>query len=243
MVGFRIGGNAWSLVAALLFGALLQSGDGQAVAKGGNSSPELTKVSADMGRSTNLVGVGEWSKPVTDVAGYTLRGRLLIFDTPHYTDNRPTSSPPTEWWGNAPIMLELENLTQGEAKPIGVYFALGDGFEGEMKDATGKPATNNSSMFYSGPASPFTRQSWITIPADSAVRVRVDPSLGGFSPRRDWLTIELSMGTRWTISSNSPPYFFSGNFSPPTNHLTPPGLHVWDGLLQLPLVKLQWQSP
>ena len=243
MVGFRFSSKAWSLLIPLLFSALLDAGYGQIIAKGGNSSPELTNVSADMGRSTNLVGVGEWSKPVTDTAGYTLRGRLLIFDTPHFTNQPGPASAQTVWWGNAPVMLELENLTPGQAKPVGVYFALGDGFEGGLKDAAGKPVTNNNLMFFSGPISPYTRQSWLTIPADSSVRVRVDPSLGGFSPRRDWLTLELSMGERWTISSNSPPYFFSGNFSPPTSHPTPPGMHVWDGFLQLPPVKLQWKAP
>jgi hypothetical protein len=218
---------------------MLASGYGLVFGQGGSVPPELTNVSADMGRSTNLVGVGEWSKPVTDAAGYTLRGRLLVFDTPHYTDNSGQSNTPTEWWGNAPVMLELENPTPGEAKPVGVYFALGDGFEGEMKDAAGKPATNNPQMYSFGPASPYARQSWITVPPDSAVRFRVDPSLGGFSPRRDWLTIELSMGERWTIQTNSPPFFFSGTFSPPTNHPTPPGLHLWQGLLKLPAVKLQ----
>jgi len=38
------------------------------------NSPELTGLTADMGRSTNLLAVGDWSKPVKDRAGSIVIG-------------------------------------------------------------------------------------------------------------------------------------------------------------------------
>src|SRR5882724_7796262 len=54
-----------------------------------SNDPELSTLTADMGRSTNVIAVGEWSKPVKDAEGYVLRGRLLLFDTAHYSNQPP----------------------------------------------------------------------------------------------------------------------------------------------------------
>jgi len=202
------------------------------------NSLELTGLTADRGRSTNLLAVGDWSKPVKDRAGYSLRGRLLVFDTPHYGGQSK------EWWGNAPVYVELENLSPRTDQALAVYFALGDGLECDLRDARGKPLPPPSAFFsYNGPPRPWTRQCWIVVPFDGSVRLRADPQVGGFSPKSSGLTIGFSMGKRWTIPAGDTNYFLSGTFSPPTNHPSPPTCHVWQGKLELPAVRVPSPGP
>jgi hypothetical protein len=206
--------------------------------RGNNSSnpatadfPELARLTADMNRSIGIIAVGDWSQPVQDAAGYTLRGRLLVFDMPHYGDPSDVSR---EWWGNAPVFLELQNLTSRRDLDLAVYFALGDGLECELRDAGGKPTATTPMWFVSGPVRPWIRQQWVTVPFDGSVRLRADPQRGGFNPKPNGLIIQMSMQTRWTILAGTNDQYLSGNFSPPTNHPAPPGSHVWRGTLRLP---------
>jgi hypothetical protein len=197
--------------------------------------PELADLTADMNRSGKVIAVGDWSKPVQDDAGYSLRGRLLVFDTPHYRDQFGTNN---EWWGNAPVFLELENLTPRRDRELAVYFALGDGLECEFRDADGKPTTMSPMWFINGPSMPWTRQNWVTVPFDGSVRLRADPQRGGFSPKPNGLIIQMGIQSRWNILAGTNNQFLSGNFSPPTNHPPPPGSHVWQGTLKLPAARI-----
>ena len=203
----------------------------------GVNAPELRGLTADGGRSTNLLAVSGWSKPVTDPAGYTLRGRLLLFDTPHYLDNSG------EWWGNAPVYVELQNLSPRTDKALAVYFAIGDGLEYELRDEHGKPLPRIPRVWIVGFQNPRTRQNWVTVPFDGSVRLRADPVLGGFSPKPNGLDIELSTDDRWMVTPTNSACFLSGNFSPPVNHPTPPDSHVWQGKLELPAMRIPIPKP
>ena len=207
------------------------------------NDPELNTSSADMGRSTNVIVVGDWSKPVKDADGYVLRGRLILYDMPHYTNQFPGAAT-TEYWGNAPLFLELQNLSPRMDKSLGVYFALGDGLECELLDSRGGHVTNSLFVFFSGSLRPWFRSYWITVPLDGSVRLRADPQTGGHSPKAGGLEIELSQSQRWIIpAGDTSAYYLSGNFSPPTNHPAPPGSHVWRGKLILPPMRITAPNP
>ena len=202
------------------------------------NDPELNTLTADMGRSTNVIAVGDWSKPVKDADGYVLRGRLLLFDTPHFTNEFPGASA-TEYWGNAPLFLELENLSPRCNKSLAVFFALQDGLECDLRDSRGRQVTNSLSLGFFGSSSPWFRSFWATVPLDGSVRLRADPQMGGHGPKAGHLEIELSQSQRWIIPAGDPgAYYLYGNFSPPANHPAPPGSHAWQGKLMLPPMKI-----
>src|SRR5215475_6861013 len=56
---------------------------------------------------TNALAAGDWSKPVGDVLGYTLRGRLLLCDSPK---DRTTA-----------VYLELQECSKGWGGCLDVY--------------------------------------------------------------------------------------------------------------------------
>jgi hypothetical protein len=193
---------------------------------------DLTGLTADMGRATNLLAVGEWSKPVRDGAGYVLRGRLLLFDAPQFVDSQT-------YWGNAPVYLELENLSPNMKETLAVYFALQDGLECEVRDGRNRPVLPTPLGFIFGSSMPYTRQFWVTVPFGGSVRLRGDPPLGGHSPSQNGRIIQFGYDRRWLIPDvRTNRYFLAGTFSPPTSHPSPPGAHVWQGTLVLPAVEI-----
>jgi hypothetical protein len=157
--------------------------------------------------------VGDWSKPVKDAEGYILRGRLILYDTPHYTNTFQGASP-TEYWGNAPLFLELENLSPRTDKSLAVYFALQDGLECDLRDSRGWQVTNSIFGFTSGSLRPWFRSYWITVPLDGSVRLRADPQRGGHSPKAGGLEIELSLGQRWIIPAGDMSAYYLRQFQP-----------------------------
>src|SRR5690349_15658589 len=65
--------------------------------------------------AAGVVGVGEWSEPVADGDGYTLRGRLVV------CDDRPASAS-----NHARVYLELEHVFTGAFNsPLEVYHHIG----------------------------------------------------------------------------------------------------------------------
>lgn len=177
------------------------------------SDPALNAMTADGARSTSVIAVGDWSKPVKDAEGYILRGRLILYDTPHYTNTFQGASP-TEYWGNAPLFLELENLSPRTDKSLAVYFALQDGLECDLRDSRGWQVTNSIFGFTSGSLRPWFRSYWITVPLDGSVRLRADPQRGGHSPKAGGLEIELSLGQRWIIPAGDMSAYYLRQFQP-----------------------------
>src|SRR5215510_1109971 len=64
---------------------------------------------------TNFVSVGEWSKPVSDYYGYTLRGRLLLCQVPW---RGPASTP------DIGVYLDLEEVSDFAVAPVEVLCDL-----------------------------------------------------------------------------------------------------------------------
>lgn len=226
------------LIAAVLCGCGAPNPGGES----GPNSPECKGLTLEAGRSGVLLGVGRWSRPVTDRAGYTLRGRLLVFDKPHF------SLSGMEFRGSCPVYLELQNLSSRRDRDVAVYFALADGLECDLRDAHGKPCRPNndntalSSLLAYGYF--WTRQYWAAVPIDGSVRLRAGPSLSSSSPNLDGLHIEMSRGPSWYApEGDTNRYFLSGTFSPPTDHPSPPDAHAWQGRLDLPAVELRVPKP
>src|ERR1035441_102760 len=56
---------------------------------------------------TNVLAAGDWSKPVGDFVGYTLRGRLILCDSPKN--------------GDAAIYVELQECSRAAGVDMDVY--------------------------------------------------------------------------------------------------------------------------
>jgi hypothetical protein len=112
---------------------------------------------------TNAIATGDWSKPVIASRGYTLRGRLLIYEG--------EGQYPSGVWAHRRVYLELQQVTKsGLRQPIEVYFDLHHSLHFEMRDSSDKP-TRLAGL---GTAGPFPRPYWIVLPYDSTVRLRAD---------------------------------------------------------------------
>jgi hypothetical protein len=112
---------------------------------------------------TSFVSVGEWSKPISDYYGYTLRGRPLLQQVPW---RGPSSTP------DVGVYLELEEVSDFCVTPVEVLCDLRstnrtDGLRCELRYADGWPVPPGGAFSGGGPGS-----SWITMAAFSSVRLR-----------------------------------------------------------------------
>jgi hypothetical protein len=155
---------------------------------------------------TNILAAGDWSKPVDGSHGDTLRGRLLLGESPK--NNSPA------------IYLELQDCGQGWANDMDVYCNMnpGGGCHLNFSDASGQPVRMKGGGFGGG----MPGKSWITLPADATVRLRIS-----------------AYATFSYASMND--YFISGTFTidPPADHL---GDNVFQGTLNLPPLKIPAKS-
>ena|SRR5579863_2167828 len=226
MVGSRSRFAAACFIVLAVLPFILQTGCGRSSppAAAVAITADLQDITADYNRATNLLGVGEWSKPVTDQTGYTLRGRLLVFNPPVYLNGG------APYHGSPPVYVELQNLTRGAARPVGVYVAADDGFEGKLLDSRGNPPTNMLVFAYSGVLRAAT-QCWVILPEGASARASLDDDRpGGLDSYHGYM--------RSSVIPPGKAFFLSGNFSPPTNHPVPPEVHLWRGKLNLPPVKI-----
>jgi hypothetical protein len=181
---------------------------------------------------TNAIALGEWSRPVANYYGLALRGRLAMYEHPHYQGGTRTDTA---------LYLELEeysNFVGGDAE---VYFQLGSG-EGkgelrcELTDEAGKVVPESGFGF--GGGAPVSR--WVEIPTDARVRLRVSV-FGGGRLQDGGLGIWSFGPGSWTIKGHDTnTYFLSGTFTadPPTNRVPKDFRWVWQGKLNLPKMKI-----
>jgi hypothetical protein len=177
-----------------------------------------------------LLGAGDWSEPVNDGDGHTLRGRLLVYD-----ENAPSAA------NHARVYLELEHVFKGGwTNPIEIYFDIaGDGLDLKVRDANDK-IVPQTPMVIRGPR---VAPCWITMPCDSTVRLRADLYNLGPTSKPNGLEI-LVGGGGWIIPSSADREFFlSGTFTPPADHSSALKYHVWQGTLNLPKVKISARKP
>jgi hypothetical protein len=178
---------------------------------------------------TNFVAVGEWSKPVSDFYGYTLRGRLLLQQT--------SSRGP-----DVGVYLELEEVSDFLAAPTEVFCDFGystnrtGGLNCELRYSDGK-AVPPGMIFTGGGPGPV----WITMPAYSSVRLRIN--MYGVQPKH-LVAVYLARGGSWIIPAGTTnDCFLSGTFTvnPPADLVTaytPSNHHVWKGTLTLPALRI-----
>ena len=152
-----------------------------------------------------LLGVGDWSEPVTDGDGHTLQGRLLVYD-----DNAPSAA------NHARVYLELQHAFKGTwTNPIEIYFDLaGKALDLKLRDVHDN-LVPQTPMVIRGmmPAA-----CWITLPCDSTARMRSDVYTLGPTSKPDGLEIFVS-GGGWIIPTNvDGEFYLSGTFTPPADH-------------------------
>jgi hypothetical protein len=199
---------------------------------------------------TNVLALGDWSEPVGDLDGYTIRGRLLICETPHHRGARGYDTA---------VYLELQECSDFLAPTMQVYcnmkgtVALGghpdaQGRERiekaaavwELRDASGKPVPESGGASGGGGPGAY----WMTLPCDSTIRLRATV-YGGGRMEDGSLAIFLP-GQSWVVPSRSTnEYFLSATFAvdPPTNSFSHLEYHVWQGTLKLPKLKIPVKKP
>ncbi len=172
-----------------------------------------------------VIGVGEWSEPVRDADGHTLRGRLVV------CDDRPASAS-----NHARVYLELEHVFSGGfASPLEVYYDVAsNALNLELRDGHDQPVPQTPEPIL-GPRLP---PCWITLPCDATVRLRGDLYWLGHTVKPESLQILLASGN-WFIPTNAAGEFYlSGTFTPRADHPSPLKYDVWQGTLKLPKVKI-----
>jgi hypothetical protein len=169
-----------------------------------------------------VVVVGEWSEPVGDGDGHTLRGRLVV------CDDRPANAS-----NHARVYLELEH--GGSALPMEVYHDIeSTALNLELRDGHDQLAPRKLVAV----RRPSLPPCWVTLPCDSTVRLRSDLYAVSLTPKPDGLLLMLGSGT-WVIPTNAAGEFYlSGTFTPPADHPSALKYHIWQGTLKLPKVKI-----
>jgi hypothetical protein len=169
-----------------------------------------------------VVVVGEWSEPVKDGDGHTLRGRLVV------CDDRPANAS-----NHARVYLELEH--GGSALPTEVYHDIeSTALNVEVRDEHDQLVPQKRVAV----RRPSLPPCWVTLPCDSTVRLRSDLYAVSLTPNPDGLLFMLGSGT-WIIPTNAAgDFYLSGTFTPRADHPSALKYHIWQGTLKLPKVKI-----
>jgi hypothetical protein len=198
---------------------------------------------------TNLLACGEWSQPVATQYGPSIRGRLLICDTPDHARSEPRT--------DTAVYLELQEFSSA-VRHVQVYCGINrwslpldaPGLHCELRDSSGKLVPDSPGGFSGGMPS----SCWITLQPYCSVRMRVSVFGGG---RLDdgGLAIYLASRGWWDVHpSKTNEYYLSGTFTaavPSKQTGLPAGIpvvdsrnmDVWYGTLTLPRVKIPLKKP
>jgi hypothetical protein len=179
-----------------------------------------------------IIAAGDWSKPVADNLGATVRGRLVIYEGRRDGALRET-----------PVYVELQDASEARGRTLHIFCDMGrrdfsgktkSGLKCEMHDKDRKLIESASFPFGGGvPAS-----QWITLPSDSTIRLRATP----YGIRREnALAICPHLGALWLIADDDrKEYILSATFgvSPSEPEAKSRDGHVWRGTLVLPPVRI-----
>jgi hypothetical protein len=192
---------------------------------------------------TNVVALGQWSEAVGTFHGNTIRGRLLICDTPDHASSVSRI--------DTAVYLELQEFSSA-VRSVRVYCELNrmslpddaPGLRCELRDSAGKLVPDSPGGFSGG----MPVSCWLTLRPYCSARLRASVFGGG---RLDdgGLAIYLASRGWWDVHPNTTnEYYLSATFTAvaPTNELgmvTSTNLDVWYGTLTLPRVKIPAKKP
>jgi hypothetical protein len=168
------------------------------------------------------VAIGDWSTPVDG-----LRGRLLVYLGP--TREAGTAETPRKYRETL-VYVELQNVAESGER--NVYFDP-DGLKCELLDAAGKAAPRPEEG--SGGSGGRPGKTWVRLPHDSTLRLRVSPyGSGGL----DEVGLGITIGTdTWLIKAgDTADYVLAGTFT--SRPKDGAGINVWAGELILPKAKV-----
>jgi hypothetical protein len=168
--------------------------------------------------NAKAVAVGDWSEPVNG-----LRGRLVV------GEGRVLGNSTVR---ETVIYLELQNAFDAAGDPLRISFDPGQ-LKGELRNAKGEPVPRTPGRGSGGRPGAC----WLTLPYDSALRLRVN-AFGFGRPKETGFLIPLTAGDAWLIpAGDANDYFFSGTFAsdPPKDT---EGTRPWAGTLTLPKAKI-----
>ena len=163
-----------------------------------------------------IVATGDWSEPVNG-----LRGRLILAQGRVLGDGKTRESL---------IYTELENVALTSAGKVDIEFDP-NALKCELSDAAGKPVPKTPG----GGSGGRPGKTWVTIPFDSSIRLRVNPFAFG---RAEGLLIPLNHAA-WHIKDTAD-YYLSGTLTvaPPESKS-----EAWKGVIKLPKAKISLKPP
>ena len=183
-----------------------------------------------------LIAEGDWSKPVTDKHGFSVRGRL-IFCVKHMKQARREFA----------VYVELQDVTNSvNSGGMELFCDMGKidfrpeykgGLQAELRDKRGNVFKPTGYPY--GGAIPLSE--WIRLPSDGLIRVRATPF--GIDRGRS-MVISPEMNKLWVIGEDDrDEYFLSGSFTiDPVPEQKPMSAgHIWRGKIDLPTVRLSNQ--
>jgi hypothetical protein len=171
----------------------------------------------------DLVGAGDWSKPVNGLCG-----RLLIAEGRRLGESKVRETT---------VYLELQNVSETAGSDINVYGA--GPLKWQLLDAHGKPVPPAPSVGSGGRPSAM-QAIQASVPYDSAVRLRVNP-YGFGSSRAIGFTIPLGEST-WNIrAGDTSEYFLSATLTASADRDRSPA-NAWSGTLDLPAINLSFSA-
>lgn len=183
---------------------------------------------------TNVLAQGEWSEPVSNDYGGSIRGRFLLCSFP---DHR---GPPGRL--DVGVYVELQEYSNTVVDTLHVYCDFAKGLKVQVADAGGKAPEPMGIGLNGGAPTP----QWISLPIFSTVRLRANMFAGG-KLRDGSLGLWFPSEGGWTIrSTDTNTYFLSGTFAPNvpaknTNDFS--RSNIWTGVLNLPKMKIPPTQP
>ncbi|MCI0361493.1 MAG: hypothetical protein L0211_23670 [Planctomycetaceae bacterium] len=183
-----------------------------------------------------VIAAGEWSKPVADKLGKTLRGRLVLCEKVIDADRRDVI-----------VCIELQEASDSYHPEFQVYCELDrHDFRPEYKGGLQCKMLDKDK--HEIPSEPFAFSGgvpgsvWMSFPKDTTIRLRTTP----YGIRRDGgMAICPYLSGMWTVTDDDPNhYFLTGTFTVnPAAELKPPGDgHVWRGTIELPPMQIVSRS-
>lgn len=139
--------------------------------------------------SPQMVAASAWSKPVESHDQF-LRARWLLLEG----RSRAYAGPGQELM----LYVEIENATSAWGEPLRVYFDPSSGLHFDVVDKNGKQVPPSPTVGSGGDVGAC----WITIPYDSSVRLRANPS-GWTRPPETVLALPLRpmQGRFWVFGA------------------------------------------